>query len=101
MTNSARIAELEAEVKRLRKLGRTKREPVAGIGGIIQMQRETRNLGLKELSARSGIAAGLLSNMESGRLLNPTWNTIKSLAKGFGIKPSQLVEGFEAQEADQ
>jgi hypothetical protein len=35
-----KIVELELEIKRLRRLGRTKREPVAGIGGTIQRIRE-------------------------------------------------------------
>jgi transcriptional regulator with XRE-family HTH domain len=95
MNATPRIQELEAEIRRLRKINRTKREPNAGIGGVVQIHRESRNLGLKELAAKSGLSAGLVSNIESGSLKNPTWHTIKSLAKGFGILPSQLVSGFE------
>lgn len=93
---SSRIAELEAEIRRLRKLGRTKREPIAGIGGVLQIHREAHGMGVTEFAEKCGLPKGAISRLESGSLSNPTWNTIKALAKGLKIKPSQLVAGFEA-----
>lgn len=95
MSNQTRIQELEAEVRRLRKLGRTKREPVAGIGGVVQMMREAREMGVQELAKAAGINGGAISKLEQGANANPTWSTIQALARGFKILPSQLVAGFE------
>jgi transcriptional regulator with XRE-family HTH domain len=99
MDNSKRITELEAEIKRLKKQGRTKREPVAGIGGVVQMHREACNMGLQELAIKAGIPAGGLSGIEQGQRNNPTWATIKGLAKGLGITAAKLVAAFEAAES--
>jgi transcriptional regulator with XRE-family HTH domain len=98
VNNTKRIADLEGELKLLKKQGRTKRDPVAGIGGIVQMQREARLIGLQELANAASLSPGLVSNIEQGKLTNPTWNTIKALAKALKIKPSQLVAGFEVGE---
>lgn len=92
---ATRIAELEAEVKRLKKLGRTKREPVKGIGGVIQNLREGRNMGVQELAKAAGVNPGAISQIECGRNNNPGWKKIQSIAKGLKMKPSELVTAFE------
>jgi ribosome-binding protein aMBF1 (putative translation factor) len=95
-STSQRIAVLEKELRDLKKLNRTKREPVAGIGGVVQMHREAKGMMLQDLRKRSGLSAGLLSNIEQGKLPNPTWSTIRALAKGLGLTAAKLVEAFEA-----
>ena len=94
MDNSKRIAELEAECSRLRKLGRTKRQPNKGIGGVIQRAREEQGLGLRALAEKAGISAGLLSRIETYKNPNPRWNTIKAIADGLGMVTGELVARF-------
>lgn len=95
--SAERIAELEAELTRLRKQGRTKRFPVDGIGGHVQMMRERRGMGVRELATRAGMNAGMISRMEQDPAANPTWQTIMALAKGFEMTAAALVDVFEAQ----
>lgn len=91
MDTAARLEELELEVSRLRKLGRTKRQPVKGIGGVIQKAREEQGVGLRDLADRSKISAGLLSRIETTPDANPQFHTLRALAKGLRIKLSELV----------
>lgn len=90
----ARIEQLEAEVKALRKLARTKRQPIKGIGGVVQRLREDRLMTLSDVAQRSGLSKGLVCNIERGRLQNPGWSTIKRLADALTITPMLLVAEF-------
>lgn len=93
MDTTARLEELETEVARLRKLGRTKRAPVKGIGGRIQRLREEKAIGLRDLADLAKISAGLLSTIESTPDANPQWHTIRAIAKGLKIQPHFLLQG--------
>ena len=92
----SRITELEAEVKRLRKLGQTKRKPVKGLGGALQRLREARGLGLQELSRRSGVSAGIISRLERLNDANPEWHTMRALARGLDMTVRAMVSEVEA-----
>lgn len=86
-----RIAELEAEIIKLRRLGRTRRDPIFGIGGTIQSLREGRTLGVRELAALSGTSAGSISRLEQEEHANPRLQTLIDVATGLGIKVSELL----------
>lgn len=87
----ARIAELQAEVKRLRALGRTKREPVGGIGGTIQMQRENREWGVRTLAKEAGLAAGMITRIESDPEANLKLSTLLKIAAALGTTGAELL----------
>ena len=69
---NAKIGELELEIKRLRRLGRTKRVPVAGIGGTIQRLREQEAIGVRDLATACDMSAGNISRIEQEPNANPT-----------------------------
>jgi transcriptional regulator with XRE-family HTH domain len=90
-----RIAQLESEIKQLRKLGRTKREPVLGIGGTIQRLRESKGIGLAELGDLSGISKGLLSRLERTDFASPELKTIIKIANALHLKLSVFFSEHE------
>lgn len=85
---------MEEELKRLRRLGRTKREPVAGIGGTVQRLREKKGLGLRELATASLMSAGSISRLEQEVNANPNLNTIERLAVGLELTTLELVAAY-------
>lgn len=86
-----RIKELEEQLANARKLGRTKREPVDGFGGVIQRRRESLGMTLTELSNNSGVSKGLISRIESDPKSSPNLRTIHSLARGLKTTASELI----------
>jgi transcriptional regulator with XRE-family HTH domain len=95
MNTKAEIQKLQSEIARLRKLGRTKRKPIQGIGGAIQCQREGDGVGLRELATRAKVSAGLLSRIEQTPNANPRFHTVEKLARALGVKTSLLVAMHE------
>jgi DNA-binding XRE family transcriptional regulator len=95
------LAEAQAEVARLRKAARCKREPLRGeIGGIIQQIRESKEITLREMAKRSGVAAGLASRVEAKSDANPNWNTLVKLAAALETPLSEIVARWEAEKAN-
>ena len=92
---NAKIVELELEIKRLRRLGRTKRVPVAGIGGTIQRLREQRAIGLRELATACDMSAGNISRIEQEPNANPTLELLEKFARGLKLKLSDLILAYE------
>lgn len=91
MNNKARIAELEEECRRLRKLGRTPREPVSGFGGVVQLARENAGVTLTGLAQAASVSKGLLSRVEQDADANPTLATMQALARGLSLPLSALL----------
>jgi DNA-binding XRE family transcriptional regulator len=91
------LAEAQAEVARLRKAARCKREPLRGeIGGIIQQIREAKEMTLRDMATRSGVAAGLASRVEAKADANPNWNTLIKLAAALETPLSEIVARWES-----
>lgn len=86
-----RIKQLEAELARVKMLGRTRREPIEGFGGVIQRWRETKGIGLRELATRADVSAGLISRLEQDPQADPRLNTITKLAAALGTNASGLL----------
>lgn len=61
------------------------------IGGNIQTRRNQLGWTLAELSKRSGISAGMLSDIENGRK-NPTIRSVSQIADALGTTISDLVD---------
>jgi DNA-binding XRE family transcriptional regulator len=90
---SKRISELEAELRRVKRLNRTRREPGVGIGGVIQRRREELGMTLTDLGNRAEVSKGLLSGMEQGIRSNPTLKILLALAKALDTTASELLQG--------
>lgn len=90
-----KIAELEAEVARLRKVARVGREPRRGFGGTVQRLREERNMSVRDLARASGCGAPLVSRIETSDAPNIELKNLNKLAGGLGLRPSQLLAEVE------
>lgn len=66
-----------------------------GIGGRIRARRQALSLTQGELSEKSGLSTGALSQIERG-LVSPTVRTLYTIADVLGMSPAQLIdpEGF-------
>lgn len=100
MTIEEKLKEAEAEVSRLRKLGRTKREPIAGtLGGTIQTLREGKGLGLNELSKKSGVLPSNITKIETCANSNLTIKTLIGLGAGLDMRPSEILAAWEKEQS--
>lgn len=68
------------------------------IGQVIFSLRLGRQLSLTELAQKSGVTSREIAMLEQGQRISPKLSTLEKLAKGFGMKTSQLVEMIEEQE---
>lgn len=65
------------------------------IGQVIFSLRLGRQLSLTELAQKSGVTSREIAMLEQGQRISPKLSTLEKLAKGFGMKTSQLVEMTE------
>lgn len=49
-----------------------------------------RNWTQEELAARSGVEQATISNLETGRVQSPTWDTVSRLCKALRVKPEDV-----------
>jgi transcriptional regulator with XRE-family HTH domain len=64
----------------------------AAVGARIRALRRSNGLGLNEMSARTGLSIGFLSQMERG-LSSPTLRALTSLADAMQINLAEVVRG--------
>ena len=62
---------------------------LAALGAQLRTLRKTRDLTLEQLASRSGISAGLLSQMERGQG-NPSFNTLVQVAHALSVPVASL-----------
>ena len=62
---------------------------MTSLGAQLRTLRKTRELTLEQLAARSGISAGLLSQMERGQG-NPSFNTLVQVAHALSVPVASL-----------
>lgn len=94
-----KIAELEAEVARLRQLARARlgRQPRKGMGGTIQRLREAQGVGPRQLGEKSGCGSALVTQIETRDHPNVTLRNLEKLAGGLGLRLSELVDAYEKE----
>lgn len=64
---------------------------VGKLGENLRAARTKRELTQEQLSERTGVQAGEISRIETGKR-DPQVSTVLKLAKGLGVKPGQLLE---------
>mgnify|MGYP002798424012 CR=1 FL=1 len=69
------------------------------IGQVIFTLRRDRDWSLTDLSRKSGVTSREISMLEQGQRISPKLSTLEKLAKGFGMKTSQLVEKIQPPES--
>src|SRR6059036_3854800 len=65
-------------------------EPMVAIGGRARALRESSELSLRDLAARSGVSAPMLSQVERGET-SPTLTVAARIAAGLDLRLSQLL----------
>ena len=59
----------------------------------IKKLRETKGLSQEKLARLADVANNTLIKMESGENQNPTLDTLKKVAKAFGVSVDDLING--------
>lgn len=72
--------------------GRPNMPAMGNLGTFIRARRQELGLTLRQVAERSGLSFSLISQIELGQKPNPTYNTVKALARALEIEPSQLLE---------
>lgn len=62
---------------------------MADISTMLKRARERQGISMREASRRSGVSLAQLSKLESGGSDNPTYLTIISVSRVYGIQPRQ------------
>lgn len=68
------------------------------LGQAINKLAEEKNITKYRIAKNSGIPQTTLSEIASGKNLNPTIDTIEKIAKGIGVPVSELIK--KAEELD-
>lgn len=58
----------------------------------LRAARQDQDLTLADVAARSGLAVETVSRLETGALVNPTWQTLGRYAVGVGRRVRLLAE---------
>jgi DNA-binding XRE family transcriptional regulator len=61
----------------------------------VRAARQARGLTLAEVAARTGLAVETLSRLETGALVNPTWQTLTRYAVAVGCRVRLSAEPVE------
>lgn len=81
--------------------GRRSKQPVASapsqFGDRLRRWRSDRGVTLRDVSEASGISIAYLSDLERGKLANPTLDTLTALAGALGVSLNELL-GLEVDE---
>lgn len=76
-------------------------QPQPALGAVIRQLRHSRNMTQEALAHGAGVTVGHLSMIERGHS-NPTWGTVKGIARALGVSVGQigtLADEFEGSRA--
>ena len=69
------------------------------LGHAIAYARYEQHLSLRELARLSGVSNGQISNIETGRVKDPSFSVVAKLAKALRLSLNRLgVEHLDAQQ---
>jgi transcriptional regulator with XRE-family HTH domain len=71
----------------------------AALGQAVRTRRLELQLTQEELALRSGLHQRWISNVETGRR-NPSYGSLRRLADGLALRPSELLSRAETLETD-
>jgi len=94
----ARIAELEQELARTKRMARCPHEPKPGIGGAIQRLRQREELSINQLAEASGVSKGQISRLEREDDPNVEIHTLRKLVIPLSSSLSEIFAEVEAEE---
>ena len=61
------------------------------VGEMIAVARECKGWSLRDLESHTGISNGLLSQIETGHVREPSWRNMVKIAKALGLKLDRLA----------
>jgi transcriptional regulator with XRE-family HTH domain len=76
---------------------RRSERPQPALGKAIRQFRQERGITQEALGSDAGITGRTLSLIEQGHA-NPTWDTVKAIAKALGVSLSELGKAVERLE---
>jgi transcriptional regulator with XRE-family HTH domain len=76
---------------------RRSEQPQPALGKAIRQLREERGMTQETLAQEAGVTVGHMSMIERGHS-NPTWATVKGIAKAIGVSMSELARLADALE---
>lgn len=79
----------------LKKIQNSPTMPTGSFGGRLKWARLERGLTLEQLAEKVGVTQGLLSHYESGRVKQPRFELLFSLAGALNVGPRWLALGAE------
>jgi transcriptional regulator with XRE-family HTH domain len=62
------------------------------LGELLGVARECKGLTLRQLETATGISNALLSQIETGKVREPSWRNVVKIAKALGLKLERLAE---------
>ena len=72
-------------------------QPQLALGKAIRQLREKQDMTQEALAQEAGVTVGHMSMIERGHS-NPTWATVKGIAKAIGVPMSELARLADALE---
>lgn len=73
-------------------------ELIAALAGL-RRERERQGLSLTDMAERTGIDRATISKLETGKLANPTVNTLRTYARALGRRLTWTLEAVEVGNA--
>jgi transcriptional regulator with XRE-family HTH domain len=70
------------------------------IGELLATTRELQRMTLRELEKRSGVSNALISQIETGHVINPGFFTVVALAKALRIPIEQVARAKRNEKRD-
>jgi transcriptional regulator with XRE-family HTH domain len=67
------------------------------IGQLIKHHRERLGLTQARLAERANIPQSRVSELETGKIDDPSLSLVQSVARGLGMRASTLVRGLESR----
>jgi transcriptional regulator with XRE-family HTH domain len=62
------------------------------LGEMLAIARECKGLTLRQLERQTGVSNALLSQIETGRIKQPSWRNVVKIARALNIKLDRLAE---------
>ena len=59
---------------------------IGGLMATLRVERERQGLSLTDAAVRSGIERSMLSKLETGKIVNPTYATLRAYAAALGLQ---------------
>lgn len=67
------------------------------LGGVLRRLREERGISQEALAVHAGLTGGTLTRLELGQS-DPSWSTIRALAKALDVSLREIITAVEAQQ---